>query len=302
MSYIVRIPEPCHEDWNKMTVDEKGRFCNVCSKSVVDFTSKTDTEIHSILIKKSAEKVCGRFNKNQVERPIETQYYPINTSSGFRKVFLAAAFLVFGTFLFSCKDDSGNFMGEPEVQVMGAVPHEEVKPLKLEEVKMDSVQESQIITLEQNMIAGGLSYDYVPQFVMDSVPEIVIADTMNYVTPNYNMTGSVVYVREDVIIDEDSKEINEEIKNQISQKQFNIFPNPSNGAFTIEYELRSQTAVEIAVFDMTGSLVKQIVKPMKQQSGIYQMPINLTELPSGIYICRIVKDGKEEHKELVIAK
>jgi hypothetical protein len=85
MSYIVRIPEPCHEDWNKMTVDKKGRFCNVCSKSVVDFTGKIDAEIHSILIEKSKEKVCGRFNKNQVERPIETNHSTINSNLGFRK-------------------------------------------------------------------------------------------------------------------------------------------------------------------------------------------------------------------------
>jgi len=302
MSYIVRIPEPCHEDWNKMTVDEKGRFCNVCSKSVVDFTGKTDTEIHSILIEKSTEKVCGRFNKNQVERPIDTQYYPIHTSSGFRKAFLAAAFLVFGTLLFSCKDDSGRVLGEPEVQVMGAIPLQE-QPLKLEEVKMDSATPMQTISAERNMIAGGLSYDYIPQVEMDSVPEAtIVADTMNQLIPNYQLAGSVVYQREDVILDEEIKKVNEEIKNPLEQKQFNVFPNPSNGAFTIEYELRSQTSVELAVYDMTGSLVKQIVKPMKQQSGIYQTPINLTELPSGIYICKLSKDGKVESKQVVVTK
>lgn len=301
MTYIVRIPEPCHEDWNKMTVDEKGRFCNVCSKSVVDFTGKTDNEIHSILIEKSTEKVCGRFNKNQVERPIDTQYYPIHTGSGFRKAFLAAAFLVFGAFLFSCKDDSGRVLGEPEVQVMGAIPLQK-EVVKLEEIKMDEALPLQTISIERNMIAGGLSYDYVPEIVVDSIPEVVIADTMNYPNPNYSMTGAVVYLREDVITDEENKKINEEIKNPVEQKQFNVFPNPSNGAFTVEYELRSASQIELAVYDMTGSLVKQIVKPMKQQSGIYQTPVNLTELPSGIYICKIIKDGKAESKQVVVTK
>ena len=37
------IPEPCHENWNKMTPQEQGRHCAVCSKVVVDFTKKTPT-------------------------------------------------------------------------------------------------------------------------------------------------------------------------------------------------------------------------------------------------------------------
>ena len=39
---IIRIPEPCHEDWNKMTPDTNGKFCGSCQKSVFDFSNKTD--------------------------------------------------------------------------------------------------------------------------------------------------------------------------------------------------------------------------------------------------------------------
>jgi len=304
MSYIVRIPEPCHEDWNKMTVDEKGRFCNVCSKSVVDFTNKTDTEIHSILIEKSKEKVCGRFNKNQVERPIETNYFPINTNSGFRKLFLAAAFLVFGTFLFSCKDDSGQTMGEPAMNEIRKELPQEIQPLTLGEIQMDSIPEPQLISVvTEYAIAGGISYDYDPQLIVDSVPEITIVDSADYVVRDFGVLGGAVYyqhVDEEIVPSVDST--NERRTNTLEQKQFNVFPNPSNGVFTIEYELRSASQIELSVYDMTGTLVKQIVKPMTQQTGIYQTPINLTELPSGIYVCRIIKDGKEEHKEIVIAK
>lgn len=301
MTYIVRIPEPCHEDWNKMTVDEKGRFCNVCSKSVVDFTNKTDTEIHSILMEKTKEKVCGRFNTNQIERPIQAIQFPLN-SNGFRKIFLAAALLVFGTFLFSCKDDKGQTMGEPAFVEMKKELPKEIQPLVLNELATDSIQAQEIVTIEETMIAGGLHYEYVPGPIPELIHEDSIVDTLDYLIPNNNMTGAVVYQREDVILDEETKKINEEIKTPVEQRQFNLFPNPSNGAFTIEYELRSQTLVELAVYDMTGSLVKQIVKPMKQQSGIYQMPINLTDLPSGIYVCRLTKDGKSEVKQVVVTK
>ncbi|MBA2481912.1 MAG: hypothetical protein H0V44_14700 [Planctomycetes bacterium] len=34
----VRIPSPCHEDWNVMTPNQRGRHCAVCDKTVVDVT------------------------------------------------------------------------------------------------------------------------------------------------------------------------------------------------------------------------------------------------------------------------
>ncbi|MBC7695177.1 MAG: hypothetical protein H7141_06995 [Burkholderiales bacterium] len=67
---IVRIPEPCHEDWNKMQPDAKGKFCNSCSKAVFDFSTKTDQEIKQILIEYKDQKVCGHFKKSQVNRPL----------------------------------------------------------------------------------------------------------------------------------------------------------------------------------------------------------------------------------------
>lgn len=67
-SFTLSIPEPCHESWNEMTPQEKGRYCNVCAKTVVDFTRKTDREIGKIM--KSEGTICGRFKKTQLERPI----------------------------------------------------------------------------------------------------------------------------------------------------------------------------------------------------------------------------------------
>ena len=43
------IPEPCHEDWDAMTPEEKGRFCKVCEKSVVDLTAMPAEKAQGLL-------------------------------------------------------------------------------------------------------------------------------------------------------------------------------------------------------------------------------------------------------------
>lgn len=67
-SIIISIPEPCHENWAAMTPTEKGKFCGVCTKEVIDFTTTSDEEI----VKKvtGGTKICGRFKKSQLDREV----------------------------------------------------------------------------------------------------------------------------------------------------------------------------------------------------------------------------------------
>ncbi|MDW9378646.1 hypothetical protein [Chryseobacterium sp. JV558] len=60
------IQNPCHENWEEMTGDEKGKFCSVCSKKVTDFTDFSDEEL--ITSFKSDKNVCGRFTEDQLGR------------------------------------------------------------------------------------------------------------------------------------------------------------------------------------------------------------------------------------------
>ena len=65
----LHIPEPCHENWNAMTPVQQGRFCQSCSKTVVDFSNMADQQIIDTL-KKAAGNTCGRFTENQLARPL----------------------------------------------------------------------------------------------------------------------------------------------------------------------------------------------------------------------------------------
>ena len=62
------IEEPCHEDWDQMKPEAKGRFCSSCSKTVVDFSSMSDFSIVNYLEGKKNESVCGRFRPRQMDK------------------------------------------------------------------------------------------------------------------------------------------------------------------------------------------------------------------------------------------
>ena len=64
----ISIPTPCHENWDTMTPEAKGRFCVSCQKTVLDFTNSSDREIASVL--KNTENACGRFRTAQLEREL----------------------------------------------------------------------------------------------------------------------------------------------------------------------------------------------------------------------------------------
>lgn len=62
----IHIPNPCSENWEMMFPQEKGRFCSVCNKCVIDFTQKQPNEIRQMIDEKNDEEICGRFYNHQL--------------------------------------------------------------------------------------------------------------------------------------------------------------------------------------------------------------------------------------------
>lgn len=73
---LLHIPEPCHENWDAMTPQDKGRHCQSCNKIVVDFSVMTDRQVLDYF-KNAQGNTCGRFHNDQLQRPlIEPQKQP----------------------------------------------------------------------------------------------------------------------------------------------------------------------------------------------------------------------------------
>lgn len=101
----ISIPEPCSEDWSKMTPTDQGAFCKKCALEVTDFTDKSSLEIKSILTRKiqSKQRVCGHIENRQLVE-FNYEYIPWKSDQeSFRAIWMFSLVAVFGMTLFSCQ-------------------------------------------------------------------------------------------------------------------------------------------------------------------------------------------------------
>lgn len=90
-SYIIKIDNPCSENWQEMSPVGGGRFCAHCSKKVVDFSTLSDNEIIKILSRQKGN-LCGRFQTVQLNKEL-VQSKQTRNGKGFYK-YLAGLFLL----------------------------------------------------------------------------------------------------------------------------------------------------------------------------------------------------------------
>ncbi|MBL4586773.1 MAG: T9SS type A sorting domain-containing protein [Flavobacteriales bacterium] len=68
-------------------------------------------------------------------------------------------------------------------------------------------------------------------------------------------------------------------------EEFLVYPNPTNGLFTVEMDMKTRSEVEIAVFNAVGQQVYG--KAFSQQKGSFRQPINLQNFAAGMYHVQI---------------
>ena len=61
----ISIPEPCHEDWDKMPPCQQGRHCAVCKKDVVDMEQLHPVNALQLLVQPK-HQVCGRLTTDRL--------------------------------------------------------------------------------------------------------------------------------------------------------------------------------------------------------------------------------------------
>jgi hypothetical protein len=102
-----------------MTPNEKGRFCNACSKTVIDFTKMNTFEIQDFININKGKSICGHIKQSQLDSiNLQIPIQSINKDLRFHKLFLYALLITMGTSLFSCITDNGSIKKIDSIEVV----------------------------------------------------------------------------------------------------------------------------------------------------------------------------------------
>ncbi len=214
--FKIQINEPCHENWNEMSATAKGKFCEVCSKNVVDFTSYSDDQLIEYFSNRKngySERLCGRFNAEKVIVPQkievhETSYYQLK--KGWER-FLWLLLVSLGFVVVSCSDNAvkGEIVNQQSVKqsqdsevILSKQPEilGNIKPKNdsNKSVKSKKVQNCRIVQPPvelmgepMDVMMGGISVPNKQDTPVIIKGEAIIGDTIIIEQPQRTIKGKV---------------------------------------------------------------------------------------------------------------
>jgi len=131
--FSIAIPNPCHENWNHMTPEAKGRYCNSCAKTVIDFTKMDTYKIQNFIFDNQENRICGHFNQTQLNSVnLRIPLHVIAHPKSFYKSFILALLIAMGPSLMSCTNKHGETRKIDSIEIVDSLTKQIVKIEDLE--------------------------------------------------------------------------------------------------------------------------------------------------------------------------
>ncbi|NBX80462.1 MAG: hypothetical protein EBQ94_08815 [Flavobacteriales bacterium] len=102
MSFQIKNTFSCHENWENMSQTERGKFCGICSKEVIDFTVLTKNEIVAVFKQNNYQPLCARALPSQLNTVyLEESLENVSWNLPFWQRFLLIFLVCFGPEFFN---------------------------------------------------------------------------------------------------------------------------------------------------------------------------------------------------------
>lgn len=84
------------------------------------------------------------------------------------------------------------------------------------------------------------------------------------------------------------------------KNSFNVFPNPTSESTTLTFDIKEESKVTIALYDILGNLVDLISNNDSFEKGHHSMKVSTSHLLSGVYFISIELNNTKETKKVII--
>ncbi len=263
----IHIEEPCHEKWNKMTQEEQGRFCHSCSKTVVDFSNMSDTQILNYLSKASGN-TCGRFASDQLGRSIAMPATPVKKTAW---AYILSLLLPLGIW------NKLKAQKEP----MG-------KPAIIEKVDTKQPVASSQVKNECDTLGKEVNSKKLTDAINNSKD----------INGSTAIMGMIVGYHKVNAVDTTTAIVRKVFKNEV----FKIYPNPAVKGKKISIQVNKVGEYQVQLLDLDSKMIiyKTAKVTAKGEMIFLDLPANLS---TGSYYIRLVEAGtNKQHVDKVIVK
>ena len=300
---MISIPNPCGEDFDKMTPTERGAYCKKCDTDTFDFRHLSNDEVFQILDDNKGKHICGRFNKSQLN-DLNHNYmnWKNQSTRTFQSKFMLACVIVFGMTLFSCNtQDNNNVLGELRVeQITEDVEtkmafineHLDEADIDLLDYINEDIDQEPLMPFDCKLeMAGEISGNMVDY--NDVVPgQVEYTETVlgGVISTNYRYVDL-----EPQIIEVDSAEttLPDEITIDPDLFEAKAFPNPTQGFSTLAIDIEKEGQFDIVMYNMNGQQIRNIHSGILLE-GRQTFDLDLSEMNSGMYLIQVISGDQAE--------
>ncbi len=88
-------------------------------------------------------------------------------------------------------------------------------------------------------------------------------------------------------------------------KEFTLYqnyPNPFNPVTTIGFDLARPSTVKLLIYDIVGNEIAVLIDNRSFPAGNYEFAFDAANLPSGVYLYRLICDGFTDSKKMAVIK
>jgi hypothetical protein len=88
------------------------------------------------------------------------------------------------------------------------------------------------------------------------------------------------------------------VEEVLLSSDFNVYPNPNNGDFRVEFELMQPELINLSLYNGTGQMIA--TESWNGLAGEYKKNYDLNNLPAGVYLLQLRAGDKQMTKKVII--